>query len=67
MRYSLERNRPIKAVFLLEGAMVQKQVLVLALDDETVTLRVGTKKRAVILPLADILSCAYARGDHGEE
>ena len=67
LRYSLERNRPIRAVFLLEGRMMQKQVRVLALDQENVTLRVSAKKSPVVLPIADILSCDYARGDHGEE
>ena len=66
LRYSLERNRPIRAVFMLNGEMTQKQVSVVALDPGRVSLRVGAKKKPVILSLADILSCAYARGDHGE-
>lgn len=67
LRYSLERDRAIRAVFLLEGAMVQKTVTVLALEGGQVTLRMTAKKRPVILPMEDILSCDYARGDHGEE
>jgi len=31
-----------------------------------VTLQMG-KKAPVTLPLADLFSCDYARGDHGEE
>jgi len=67
LRYSLERSRPIRAVFLLDGKMAQKQVQVLALDNEKVTLRISAKKLPVVLVVADVLSCAYARGDHGEE
>jgi len=67
LRYSVEHERKIRAVFLLEGAMVQRTVQVVSYDDETVTLRIGPKKTPVTLPLADLLSCDYARGDHGEE
>ena len=67
MRYSLERGRPIRAVLIVKGEIAQKQVQVLAMDAANVTLRVGAKKQPVTLPLADILSCAYARGDHGED
>lgn len=67
LRYSLEHGRPIRAVLMLEGALAQKTVLVLALEEGGVTLRVGAKKRPVTVPVADILSCDYARGDHGDE
>ena len=67
LRYSLEHGRAIRAVFLLEGAMIQKTVSVLALENGTVTLRLGARKKPLTLPLGDILSCDYARGDHGDE
>jgi len=67
LRYAVERGRKIRAVFLLDGAMVQKTVEVLGYDESTVTLRTGAKKKPVELPLADLLSCDYARGDHGED
>ena len=66
LRYAVEHERKIRAVFLLDGAMMQKTVSVLSYDEENVTLRVGAKKTFTI-PLADVLSCDYARGDHGEE
>lgn len=66
LRYAVEHQRKIRAVFLLDGAMLQKTVEVLAYDESAVTLRIG-KKAPVRLPLADVLSCDYARGDHGEE
>ena len=67
LRYAVERERTIRAVFLWEGVMMQKTVEVLAYDHQTVTLRMGAKKKPVNLPLADLLSCDYARGDHGED
>ena len=47
--------------------MVQKTVAVVGYDEETVSFRIGSKKTPLVLPLADVLSCDYARGDHGEE
>ena len=67
LRYAVEHGRKIRAVFLLEGQMVQKTVSVVAYSEETVSFRIGSKKTPVVLPLADLLSCDYARGDHGEE
>ena len=67
LRYAVEHGRKIRAVFLLEGAMVQKTVEVLSYDESTVSLRIGARKTPVVLPLSDLLSCDYARGDHGEE
>lgn len=67
LRYAVEHGRKIRAVFLLNGEMLQKTVEVLAYDESAVTLRIGQKKTPVTLPLGDVLSCDYARGDHGEE
>ena len=67
LRYAVEHDRKIRAVFLLGGAMMQKTVSVVSYDEDTVTLRIGSKKTTVVLPLCDLLSCDYARGDHGEE
>ena len=67
LRYSLEKGRKIRAVLMLDGMLVQKTVTVLALEADAVTLVIGAKKAPVTLPLADIYSCDYARGDHGEE
>ena len=67
LRYAVEHERKIRAVFLLDGQMVQKTVSVLGYDENTVTLRLGSKKTPLVLPMADVLSCDYARGDHGEE
>ena len=67
LRYAMEHDRKIRAVFMLDGAMVQKTVAVVEYDEETVALRIGSKKTPTVIPMADLLSCDYARGDHGEE
>ena len=67
LRYAMEHDRKIRAVFVLEGTIVQKTVSVLAYDASSASLRIGSKKTPVVIPLADLLSCDYARGDHGEE
>lgn len=65
LRYALEKDRKIRAVFLLDGKPVQKTVTVPAYDERTVTLAWG--KKCVTLPLSDLLACDYARGDTGED
>ena len=67
LRYAVEHDRKIRAVFLLDGQMLQKTVSILSYDDATVTMRLGSKKTPLVLPMTDLLSCDYARGDHGEE
>ena len=67
LRYAVEHERKIRAVFLLDGTMVQKTISVVEYNSDSVTIRIGSKKTPVILPMADLLSCDYARGDHGEE
>ncbi len=67
LRYAMEHERKIRAVFLLDGQMVQKTVSILSYDDASVTMRMGSKKTPLVIPMADVLSCDYARGDHGEE
>jgi hypothetical protein len=67
LRYSLEKGRKIRVMLLLDGQMTQKTATVTALDESAVALRFGAKKTSVTVPIQAILSCDYARGDHGEE
>ena len=67
LQYSTERGRKIRMVLTLDGKLAQKTVLVVSYTDEAVTLLIGQKKTPVTLPVSDILSCGYARGDSGEE
>ena len=66
LRYATEHGRKIRAVFMHGGELMQKTVSVLEYDDEQATLLIGKKKQLTV-PLADLLSCDYARGDHGED
>lgn len=66
LRYSLQRQRPIRGMLLLKEVLVQKTFTVLALEADQVTLRFGQKGKTLALPACDILSCDYARGDHGD-
>lgn len=67
LRYSLQKSRKIRLVLMLDGGMVQKTAAVLALEGDRATLLLSGKKTPVTVPMTDILSCDYARGDHGEE
>lgn len=67
LRYATEHGRKIRAVYCLDGQICQKTVSVVSYDEASVTLRVGAKGKPFTLPLADVLSCDYARGDHGED
>lgn len=67
LRYSLEKQRKIRVMLTLSGEIVQKNAVVLSLDGNQATLKFGAKKAPVVVELTDILSCDYARGDHGEE
>ena len=67
LRYSMEKERKIRAVLTLDGALTQKTVTVLSVQGDTVTLIIGAKKKPVTVAMQEILSCDYARGDHGED
>ena len=53
-------------VLLWKGELKQKTVLVTERQKDAVTLQIGAKT-CISVPVADILSCDYARGDHGED
>ncbi|NLO84223.1 MAG: hypothetical protein GX096_02160 [Clostridiales bacterium] len=67
LKYAVEHDRKIRMMLMLEGVMLQKTVRVIEYDDQNVTLLIGAKKIPETIPMGDILSCDYARGDHGEE
>lgn len=68
LRYSLEREKKICAVLMIEGTMAKKNLLVTAIDEDGAgfTARLPGRKRDVHIDMADVLTCAYARGDQGE-
>jgi len=66
LQYSLQHGRPIRGVLMINGVLVQKTFTVLNYSCECVSVLLGSKGTPLLLPLSDILSCDYARGDHGE-
>lgn len=67
LRYSQEKGRRIRAMLMVEGKLMQQPVTVLEYSETEATLMVGQRKKPITLPIADILSCDYARGDNGED
>ena len=68
LKYSLEREKKICAVMMADGAMVKKNLLVTAIDEggEGFTALLPGRKKEIHIDRADVLTCAYARGDQGE-
>ncbi len=66
LRYSLEKQKKIRAVMMVNGGISQVNLCVVALDEQSVTFLTPKGKQPLTLPLSDILSADYARGDKGE-
>lgn len=64
LAYSLAHNRPVKV--LLADTMKYCNITVIALGEEEVSFLTARRKAPVTLPLRDILSASYARGDDGD-
>ena len=68
LKYSLEREKKICAVIMKDGEMKKTNLVVKQIEEDGsgfYALLPGRKKQ-VRFDLADILTCAYARGDQGE-
>ena len=68
LKYSLEREKKICAVRMMDGAMVKKNLLVTAIDEDGqgFSARLPGRKKDMHVNMQDVLTCAYARGDQGE-
>ena len=68
LKYSLEREKKICAVLMMDGAMVKKNLLVTAIDEDGqgFSVRLPGRKKDMHVNMQDVLTCAYARGDQGE-
>lgn len=62
--YSLAHNRPVKV--LLADTMKYKNITVITLDDREVGFLTPGRKTPHKMPLDQILSASYARGDDGD-
>lgn len=67
LEYSLRYRRPIKAVWLEGDQIMTGSLTVTALRDDSFTYTAGRgKKTPREMPLGDLLSASYARGDDGD-
>ncbi|MDD4080510.1 MAG: hypothetical protein PHP02_03725 [Eubacteriales bacterium] len=66
LEYSLRYHRPIKAMWLEEGKMVSGNITVTVIEVNTFSFIGSRKKTPREMPIADVLSAAYARGDDGD-
>ena len=66
LRYSLERDKPIRVIYLdPEGWLCQGQAVVEKLGEGQVSLYVLRPPRRLTIPQGDVLGAAYAPKDEG--
>ncbi len=63
LEYSMEKDKSIKAVLLINGNITQCNIRVVSLSDKGFTYRSGRSKKEQFCKYSDILATAYARGD----
>ena len=68
LKYSLEREKKICAVVMMDGQMMKKNLLVTSIDENGsgFCARLPGRKKDMHFCMDDVLTCAYARGDQGE-
>jgi hypothetical protein len=66
LRYSMDHGRRIKAILLLDGGMVQQNIVIVRFTQEEFTYTSSKLKKPQTLPIGSLLSAGYARGDTGE-
>ena len=64
LAYSLAHNRPVKVLLMEE--MKYKNITVIDLSDDQVAYLTAGRKKPLVLPISQILSASYARGDDGD-
>ncbi len=64
LRYSLERDKPIRVIYLdADGRLRQRQAVVEKLEGDTVSLYILRPPARVTLPVRDILGASYTAKD----
>ena len=64
LQYSLDHQRPVKALFA--DTMKFQNIRVTAIDGDQVSFLRSGRKKPVTIPIEEILSASYARGDDGD-
>lgn len=68
LRYSREHNRAIRLIVIMpEGTMRQVNAVVEAYDVREARLYILRPPQRLTLPVENILSADYARGDEGQD
>ncbi len=66
LRYSMDHGRRIKAILLIDGQIVQQNIVIVRFNQEEFTYTSVKLKKPHTLPIVSLLSVGYARGDTGE-
>lgn len=66
LRYSLENEKKIRAVIMIDGTISQMNLIVTAFSGDTVSFTDLKRKKEMVLPFSAFLSADYAKGDKGE-
>lgn len=68
LKYSIENEKKICAVLMMDGQMIKKNLLVTAIDEDGsgFSAKLPGRKKETHFLMDDVLTCAYARGDQGE-
>ncbi len=64
LRYSLERNKPIRVLF--SDTMKYKNITVVLMEGNQIAYLTAGRKRPLTTERENVLSAAYARGDDGD-
>ena len=62
--YSLAHNRPVKALFA--DTLIYRNITVIAITEDSVSFLTPGRKNPLTVPLSQLLSVSYARGDDGD-
>ena len=65
LRYSLDHDREIRMIWMEAGQMRQGKVVVRRLEGGMAELYVCRPPRRTTVPVSDIFSCDYVKGDDG--
>lgn len=63
VQYSLDKQKPIKAVLMKDGTLIQKTIRVQRLDESGFYYTISNRKNENYCDYKDLLACSYARGD----
>lgn len=66
LRYSLERGKAIRVMWMDESGMRQALCTVVAIGDDTVTVESRRPRGTIQIRKADLLSADYRKGDEGQ-